>query len=836
MAIDTSKEQRKPAKKRAADGLVMMAMAVVTLALCMGLVAQVGLSFWLAVTVSVAFYIGLLTLHMLVRRYDQLDELRAEVDRLTSEVARLSQNPAAGGRMPAPPASGPAARIANAKTPSQPPTQGPAPAPTDPLARVAAAMPSPSQARKAVPGKSEEPASTMPAEETLEAITAQAGQREDKAPAQLQKIVRAPQNVATEPMPAGSRDADMSLPMGQAATMPPSTSPPALSQSAPGRQPGPGEAVSRPDAAPEISRTRRDMAAERPLPGDAVSKRRAMNRGEASAQPAPQPDAMKSDAGRVPPLPASAGLVAANPVDGMAAKMSAKSDMAAPSAATAPSDSDEGEPSLASGQPDAGAPWLYRPGDASHEAAFSPSESDVEMIQGLIKKLADEVNSTDAARLAVNRSRETQDAEALDRSVGALRQAARHMQEPAGRGKATKSATPPPRQPARQPGPPAPDMNEIARPARPVVTQAKSDNQSNPAFTDVELDVETLMRRAQPIASMTSMPPPLPAAPNILDKRSAGMAIPEPEAQAPETPADADDARRGDMSGLAVAAQASADDDLWGGADDEVGTYAEEMQARIESRLARIADAIEAGRVNVFLEPILDLEKNQARHYEVSVRLTDADGAEISPDDPIEAERPSGAMPLLDGLRLKRTADVARRLEERNKAGNVFSSFSGQSLTADEFLSTFAETYDTQVQLANQLVLTFSQADVRLFRNAHWTMVNKMRDLGFGFALRAVTDLDIDFDQLARTGFRFVKLDADVFLQGLPAPGALIPADDLCKHLEDLGLKPVVEALDDEDKRTKVFTYGVRLGQGRLFGGARQFKAAKSSGPANAAA
>jgi cyclic-di-GMP phosphodiesterase TipF (flagellum assembly factor) len=350
------------------------------------------------------------------------------------------------------------------------------------------------------------------------------------------------------------------------------------------------------------------------------------------------------------------------------------------------------------------------------------------------------------------------------------------------------------------------------------------------------LDVETLMRRAQPIASMTSMPPPLPAAPNIMDKRSAGMATPEPEAQAPEMPVDADDARQGDMSGLASAAQASADDDLWGGADEEAGTYAEEMQSRIESRLARIADAIEAGRVNVFLEPILDLETNQARHYEVSVRLTDADGAEITPDDPIEAERPSGAMPLLDGLRLKRTADVARRLEERNKAGNVFSSFSGQSLTADEFLSTFAETYDTQVQLANQLVLTFSQADVRLFRNAHWTMVNEMRDLGFGFALRAVTDLDIDFDQLARTGFRFVKLDANVFLQGLPAPGALIPADDLCKHLEDLGLKPVVEALDDEDKRTKVFTYGVRLGQGRLFGGARQFKAAKSSGPANAAA
>ena len=53
MATDTSKERRNSKKSRAADGFVMMAMAVVTLALCMGLVAQVGLSFWLAVTIAV---------------------------------------------------------------------------------------------------------------------------------------------------------------------------------------------------------------------------------------------------------------------------------------------------------------------------------------------------------------------------------------------------------------------------------------------------------------------------------------------------------------------------------------------------------------------------------------------------------------------------------------------------------------------------------------------------------------------------------------------------------------------------------------------------------------
>ena len=83
-------------KSRLADGFVMMAMALVALALCLGLVLQGGLSFWLSVTVSLALYAGLLTTHALVRRAGQIEELRAELDRLKSDVARIG---AAGDRL-----------------------------------------------------------------------------------------------------------------------------------------------------------------------------------------------------------------------------------------------------------------------------------------------------------------------------------------------------------------------------------------------------------------------------------------------------------------------------------------------------------------------------------------------------------------------------------------------------------------------------------------------------------------------------------------------------------------------------------------------------------------
>lgn len=800
MATDTSKEQRNRKKSRAADGFIMMAMAVVTLALCMGLVAQVGLSFWLAVTVSAAFYIGLLTLHALVRRHEQLDELRAEVDRLTGEVARMNQISGPFGRapQPMPPAPAPGRAPQAVQLPAGPAVLPSAAPFADPLARVAAAMPPMAKesgeadrrkaAEESLPHPSESRPVVAQGSDEFEGESAAGAASEPREPAapQMQKIVRAPLTPGLTPgmRPQTAEDLgpELELPMGSSTA----------------QAPEPGSRASAASTG-RINRTRRNMAAEAPLAGD--------------RKDLPPPLSMRT---------AAPGEPDRKPVDAVAERMSGEtSKISAPAGAPVGDDA----PAMPS-EPTATTAWSYRPGDDARKQGFSPSESDVEMIQGLIKRLADEVNSADAQKLAPARTREVLDDEALDRSVGALRQAARNMQEPltnARGSRATRHAAMPDTASAMA-SDMAGDKEAGATTQRRMSAAASAPTTRPPAPATPappELDVEALMRRAQPIATMTSMPPPLPAAPNVMDKRAA------PGQQGEDAPQAA--------PSQAAGPEESADD-IWTAVADEAPVGEPANHEAIGERVARIADALEAGRVDVFLEPILDLEKQQARHFEVSVRLRDESGAEISPDDLVETERPSGVLPLLDCVRLQRTAHVARRLEERNKKGNVFSTFSGHSLTEDDFLSTFAEAYEAHLQLAGQLVLTFSQADARRFRTPHWTMIHEMRDLGFGFALRAVTDLDMDFEILAKAGFKFVKLDADVFLSGLPAPGALVPAADLCKHLEHLGLKPVVEAIDDNAKREQVFAYGVRLGQGRLFGGARQIKTPAASGTHPAAA
>ncbi len=254
------------------------------------------------------------------------------------------------------------------------------------------------------------------------------------------------------------------------------------------------------------------------------------------------------------------------------------------------------------------------------------------------------------------------------------------------------------------------------------------------------------------------------------------------------------------------------------------------------ARIAALSEAIAAGRMDVLLEPIMGLDDNRARHYEVTVRLRGASGEALSPDDnrgEIEGHR---ILPLIDAMKIVRTANVAARLAERGKDGSVFSTYAGESLSDNGFLDEVSSAIAARPSTAGQLVLSFSQGDVRGFEAPEWGALAGLRALGFRFALADVTDLDMDFDVIARCGFAFVKLDADVFLEGLMAPSGLVPAGDVCRHLASQGLALVVDRIDSDYKRGCIFGFGVLLGQGQLFGVPRPMKVDAVAGHRDAAA
>jgi cyclic-di-GMP phosphodiesterase TipF (flagellum assembly factor) len=252
----------------------------------------------------------------------------------------------------------------------------------------------------------------------------------------------------------------------------------------------------------------------------------------------------------------------------------------------------------------------------------------------------------------------------------------------------------------------------------------------------------------------------------------------------------------------------------------------------VDPQVARIAEAIAAERLEVLIEPIHALNEGRSRHYEISMRLLTSDGFALEQSDYSRTALGSGLMPRIDAARMLRAARVARRLSQRGTQGSVLTAITGEALTGDAFLDAAAAQPGTDGRV--NLVLSFTQADVRNFTPVHAEALGGMAAGGFAFALENVTDLDMDFGGLKAMGFEFIKLDAEVFLEGLRTSNGRIPASDICRHLAEFGLTLIVGRIDDDWLQARILGFGVLYGKGALFGGPKVVKPEVVAEPAAA--
>ena len=244
------------------------------------------------------------------------------------------------------------------------------------------------------------------------------------------------------------------------------------------------------------------------------------------------------------------------------------------------------------------------------------------------------------------------------------------------------------------------------------------------------------------------------------------------------------------------------------------------------TKLAAISDALANEELDVYLETINGLDDDRARHYEVTVRLRLGDGSSVGSEEYTSVTRGTGILPLLEAVKVSNTRRIALQMMRRGRAGEFFSAIDGEALSSQQFGEDVEIITGGDQAVTSRLVLAFAQSDVRGFSTAQWRALDDLLNLGFRFSIVDITDLDMDFEHLATSGFTFAKLDVDVMRIGLPMETGVVPASDICRHLAASGLTLIVNQVEDERARAEILGFGALLGQGRLFGGPRPVKPA----------
>ncbi|MGN6309487.1 MAG: EAL domain-containing protein [Xanthobacteraceae bacterium] len=230
-----------------------------------------------------------------------------------------------------------------------------------------------------------------------------------------------------------------------------------------------------------------------------------------------------------------------------------------------------------------------------------------------------------------------------------------------------------------------------------------------------------------------------------------------------------------------------------------------------------IKDAVDANRIDIYLQPIVTLPQRKVRFYEAVTRLRDGNERVITAENFIETAEAAGLMGRIDHSVILRSVQVLRRLMVRNKDVGVFCNIAPATLANPTSFAQCLDFLDANRAVAASFVLEFKQSAFDRLGPVEREHLAALAQRGYRFSLDHVEDLRIEPRELADRGVRFIKVSAALLLDQKQGAGADIHAADLSDLLGRFGIDLIAERIEGERAVVDLLDYNVRFGQGFLF-------------------
>jgi cyclic-di-GMP phosphodiesterase TipF (flagellum assembly factor) len=249
-------------------------------------------------------------------------------------------------------------------------------------------------------------------------------------------------------------------------------------------------------------------------------------------------------------------------------------------------------------------------------------------------------------------------------------------------------------------------------------------------------------------------------------------------------------------------------------------------------RLAVIRSAVDANRVDLYLQPIVTLPQRKVRYYEAMSRLRTESGDVLQAADFVPLAQRGNLMSKIDNLVVFRCVQVVRRLLLKNREIGLFCNLSISTLTDAAVFQQLIDFLDANRAIAPSIVLEFTHSALRAAGPMENESLSALADRGFRFSLDNLQDLRIEPRELANRGFRYVKVPGSLLLKPNDATADIHPAD-LSDLLGRFGIDLIAEKIESEGMVVDLLDYDVRFGQGFLFSPPRPVRAEALQGIAD---
>jgi cyclic-di-GMP phosphodiesterase TipF (flagellum assembly factor) len=235
--------------------------------------------------------------------------------------------------------------------------------------------------------------------------------------------------------------------------------------------------------------------------------------------------------------------------------------------------------------------------------------------------------------------------------------------------------------------------------------------------------------------------------------------------------------------------------------------------------LDRVRAAIEGGRVDLYLQPIVSLPQRKIRFYEAFSRLRDADGKLLRPAEYLEAAERANRIGVIDNMILLRCVQAFRRLSNRDSQFSVFCNVSPATLFDVDFFNQFTDYLALNSQMSSRLVFEFTYPALQMMHPRFEANMKLIAERGFAFSVDHVPSLNLDWGALREKNVRYVKASSGLLLSaGARADDGVVQLHSFRKKLADAEIDLIVEKVEAESHMPEILALGIDYGQGNLFG------------------
>ena len=239
-----------------------------------------------------------------------------------------------------------------------------------------------------------------------------------------------------------------------------------------------------------------------------------------------------------------------------------------------------------------------------------------------------------------------------------------------------------------------------------------------------------------------------------------------------------------------------------------------------------IGKAVDANRIDLYLQPIVTLPQRKVRYYEALSRLRTEDGDVVPAGDFIDIAESVGLMPKLDNLLLFRCVQVTRRLQLKNRDVGLFCNVGGSTLSDPVYFRQFLDFMDANRALAGALMFEFTQAAYRSFGPLEHEALAALAERGFRFSHgprhRPAAGAEGTWPTAPSASSKCRPRCCSTRATGAQSD---IHPGDLADLLARSGVDLIAERIENESAVVDLLDYDVRFGQGFLFSPPRPVRA-----------